>query len=751
MDQQGVAWATATSYGNTITYTPEDSAARAFDGDVATAWRAAAFGAAIGQAIRVDLDHAITTDHVNLVQPINGPRDRYITKVRLRFDGGHPVDADLDASSRTATGQTITFPSRQFRRLEIEVTGSNVGNRVLAGNANAVGFAEVRLADAQTGAPVRVREVVRMPSDLLAATGPASTAHPLVVLMTRDRILPVPPRTDPEQAIAREFTLPDAREFALTGTARVASQADAATIAAVVGDATAANGGVTATADEFLPGCAACGPEAAIDGNLATAWQTPFERVRGQWADYQLPAPITFDHMNLSVLADGRHSVPTRIRLEVGGDVRELTLPPITDQAAENAVATVPLSFPAVTGSDVRVTIEDIRELRTFNYFSNGLSLSPVGIAELGIPGLEAPAQPAALSGECRSDLLRIDGRAVPVRVVGSTQDATAMAPLTVEPCDPADPTAVPTLRLGAGRHVVAATPGIDTGLHLDRLVLASDAGGTAGSVAGGRVTNRPSAPPTPHVDVVHDGRTRMRVHVDGADEPFWLVLGQSENAGWHATTSGAALGPRRLVDGFANGWRVDPKSRSFDVVLQWTPQRNVWAALWISLGAGLACLGIVLFTWWRRRAALALVTAPDAADSRGRAGVARRGRVARARRTRAGMGTDRLCTRGRSHRGPVDRGARRCRGRGRAALARGASVPRDRARVPARERRPLHRVRAAPVPDPTDLRVADRVPPRPHDGVARAGAAGRSSRRRSRPPERAAPRRQRGRRPALA
>ena len=86
-----------------------------------------------------------------------------------------------------------------------------------------------------------------------------------------------------------------------------------------------------------------------------------------------------------------------------------------------------------MTGSDVRVTIEDVRELQTFNYFSNGLSLSPAGVAELGIPGLQAPAPPAALSGACRSDLLRIDGRAVPVRIVGSTQDATAMAPLTVD------------------------------------------------------------------------------------------------------------------------------------------------------------------------------------------------------------------------------------------------------------------------------------------------------------------------------
>ena len=33
------------------------------------------------------LDDPITTDRINLVQPINGARDRYITKVKVRFDG----------------------------------------------------------------------------------------------------------------------------------------------------------------------------------------------------------------------------------------------------------------------------------------------------------------------------------------------------------------------------------------------------------------------------------------------------------------------------------------------------------------------------------------------------------------------------------------------------------------------------------------------------------------------------------------
>jgi hypothetical protein len=40
---------------------------------------------------------------------------------------------------------------------------------------------------------------------------------------------------------------------------------------------------------------------------------------------------------------------------------------------------------------------------------------------------------------------------------------------------------------------------------------------------------------------------------------------GQSENAGWHASTDGAALGPRRLVDGSTDARR--PEDRSFDVV----------------------------------------------------------------------------------------------------------------------------------------------------------------------------------------
>ncbi|MET1001223.1 MAG: alpha-(1-_3)-arabinofuranosyltransferase family protein, partial [Acidimicrobiia bacterium] len=154
MDQQGVAWATATHYGNTITYRPEDAAARAFDGDVRTAWRAAAYGPGIGQRIHLALDAPITTGSVNLVQPLLDARDRFITEVVLRFDGGDEVEALLGASSRTAEGQTVAFPEREFQTLEIEITDLNVGSVQLHGNANGVGFAEVRVRDAGADADV---------------------------------------------------------------------------------------------------------------------------------------------------------------------------------------------------------------------------------------------------------------------------------------------------------------------------------------------------------------------------------------------------------------------------------------------------------------------------------------------------------------------------------------------------------------------------------------------------------------------
>jgi arabinofuranan 3-O-arabinosyltransferase len=101
-------------------------------------------------------------------------------------------------------------------------------------------------------------------------------------------------------------------------------------------------------------------------------------------------------------------------------------------------------------------------------------------------------------------------------------------------------------------------------------------------------------------------------VRVDRArvGEPFWLAFGQGWSDGWQATIDGTDLGTPALVDGFANGWLIDPDEATFEVALRFTPQRRVDIALWGSLIAALVCVGLVVHR--PRGTAGATVAAPS-------------------------------------------------------------------------------------------------------------------------------------------
>ncbi|MEP6624829.1 MAG: alpha-(1-_3)-arabinofuranosyltransferase family protein, partial [Acidimicrobiia bacterium] len=280
----------ADSYGNAITYTPEDRPSRAFDGDPLTSWRAGEFDSVRGLRIRIGLDDPITTDHVNLVQILQPPNDRYITTAVMRFDGKDPTTITLGPSSRTAGGQTITFPKRRFRTFEVEVQDTNVGEQFIFGGLSPVGFGEIRLqSDAAGSAPVVVSEVVKMPGDLLRAAGAASASRPLVLLMNRDRVLPVPARHDPEPILARAFTLPTARGFSVAGDIRLSRDRDDAQIDRTLGY----RGPVEARSSARLVNAPAVRASAALDHDLATAWVTPFRTAAGSRLDVGFGASRT--------------------------------------------------------------------------------------------------------------------------------------------------------------------------------------------------------------------------------------------------------------------------------------------------------------------------------------------------------------------------------------------------------------------------------------------------------------------------
>jgi len=585
------ATAQATAWGNPVTLTPDDRPMAALDGDPTTAWRVGAVDDPIGERLVIELAEPVTTDQVTLLQPTTLSRNRWITGARLHLfepgnaaDPASSIDVVLDDTSRDATvgGQTFTFPTSSFERLEIEITATNTGRRPRYDGQSGVGLAEVTI-DGVAGV-----ELVRTPVDLLDAVGTRDIDHRLMYLLSRLRSNPAEPvRGDPETAIRRLIDVPSPRQFSLSGTARVSAFIDDADIDALLGLPAASDGGVTATSSERLPGSLRHRASAAIDGDPDTFWSSPFEQYDEIWLDFTTSEPVTFDSADLTVVTDGRHSVPTRVRVDIDDGTGSLVtaatvdLPELPDTDGPNSTTdvAVPLDSP-VTSTRVRVVVEQTRQVLTTDWYSNAPVVMPVGIAEVAIEGLTVSQPATQFASGCRDDLLTVNDTPVGVEVSGTVADAVARRPLGVTTCGG---TAV---AMGPGEQVMVATDGRLTGLDLDQLLFASAAGGDA--LDAGDLPRQ--LPPGPGLDVDANGRVTTSGSVDGSDEPWWLVQGQSWSSGWQATIADTTLGEPVLVNGFANGWLVsDPPAAASAFTVEWTPQRIVWVAL------GISAIGVVL------------------------------------------------------------------------------------------------------------------------------------------------------------
>ena len=141
----------------------------------------------------------MTADHVTLLQPQTGPRNRTVTNVTLTFDGGSPVTVPLGAASVAGPGQVVSFPKRSFRTLTVTINATSAGVQKDYRSQSAVGFAEIAIPGV---APAT--EALRLPTDLLAAAGTSSLHHQLDIIMNRIRTQVTPPRSDPEASMVRQ-------------------------------------------------------------------------------------------------------------------------------------------------------------------------------------------------------------------------------------------------------------------------------------------------------------------------------------------------------------------------------------------------------------------------------------------------------------------------------------------------------------------------------------------------------------------
>ncbi len=657
----GIASVSASSYGSSITYLPEDRPYSAIDGNTQTAWVDNSFAPPQGQWWQVVLDHPTTESSLTFVQPQTGDPDRSISKVTITFDGRHPVSVPLGPASLTPPGQVVTFPSRTFTRLRITITEVHVADpSVPVTSRSSVGFAEVEIPG------VTASEIISMPQDLLRAAGASSAADRLSLVMTRLRSSGTPPFYDTETSLNRNFWLPTARSFSMTGSATISPLIPDDEIDRLVGRPGADGTGIVAYSLGRLPGDLRAGAIATLDGNPDTLWEPGFGATHqaGDWLEYRLPQPITFDHLDLKIVADGQHSVPTALTVSADGQTATVALPPLADSPVPGSVVDVPVSFPALTGQVIRITVDGVRLENTPNYYSQEPIAMPLGIAEVGIPGLQAAPVPSDIPASCRSDLLSVDGAPLWVEVTGSTTTALDRQTLTVSLCGP-DAGGVD---LGPGDHTLQSNPGQVTGFDINQLAFDSAPGGGAMPLASPTSLAPPPVSPSPVVHVDSQTSTSIHlsvlgVHAGGGQAPVDLVLGQSINAGWKASVDGGgSLGAPVLIDGFANGWRLDLDSLgpaihdgTLSVSLSWQPQKRVDVALLVSLAAIIVCLVLAFVPVRLRRRA----GGGTAGAARGGPGAARRWRRGRRRSWGGRRGA------GAAGAGWGSRGGSRHRGRG--------------------------------------------------------------------------------------
>ncbi len=556
-EHDGPLVANATAYGNPVSYTANDRPVLAFDGDPTTAWRVAAFDDPRGDRIEATLDEPTNISSVTLLQPTTGFVNRLITRVRIHFDDGSHFDADIDPdSSRRDEGQRVEFPERTTSLVGIEILDTNVGPRPVYYGISAVGFAEILLGDS----PTPTVEQTRLPIRFVAENADRLSDSPIDITLRRLRSNPAEPvRGEPELAMRRTLELPFTRAYSVEGTARLSAAAPEQVVDRIVGlERTRAGDILSTSSSEHLPGSLRSRASSAFDADPATSWISGFDAPEGTTLRAVREDSTAADRVTITFDEGPERSRVVAVSARIDGVAIDEPVPVV------DGAATIELA--RASGTQLEIEIAEIEPFTTKDWYSGEDTAFPVAVSSIDAgPGFTLGPPSDSIDRSCRNDLLTVDDRRIPIRITGSVDDAVARRPLDIEECD-----AVP---MTEGRTDIETAQGRLTGVDIDQLAFLD-------------TLRRPDRTSTAPAAMAEDRRRdAIDVEVEAGEQPYWLVLGQSFNDGWEASGDPAIVRSSPvLINGYANGWLVEPAGNSVSASLVWTPQRLVWIAGGVSL-----------------------------------------------------------------------------------------------------------------------------------------------------------------------
>ena len=441
--QVGPVTALATAYGEPFAYRPEDRAAMAIDGSMDTAWRVADRSpGAVGQRIVLDVSQPI--DHVVLTQPADAVRQRHITAVDVKVGDRPSQRVELDEQSFDE-GQRVDFEGTDgATTVSITIAATATPTEVPGPSFAAVGFREIDFGLGPT------TEVVVLPHDLLDQLEAGKSSAPLSIVVSRlrydvkDRY-----RSDPEPSLIREFTLQEPLDGSLDVMARLHARARDELLQELL-DIEAP------IASERVMGDPRSSGWAAFDDDPKSAWRTPFAFPQGARLDVPLPDGQPVQSFEMTQLVGNEYVPITAVRVVAGDDDWLL---PVPDPDADGT-STITLPEP-VTVDELSIIVAEVEDRPFLDRRYGEPVYPPAAISDISIG--ERIELPLFVDTGCRDDLLSVDGEPVSLRLLGETEDILDGEPFTVSFCDPR------FVELGAGTHRITSTPGIETGLDIDR------------------------------------------------------------------------------------------------------------------------------------------------------------------------------------------------------------------------------------------------------------------------------------------